>query len=465
MADLSLSFDRGTLRVDGDVDGISDLVRFDERTGFHRAAAQQYSVLVDRARARGLRLHNAVAPAFQSRRDPGPVLALRPYQEQALTAFDTFGRRGIVALPTGSGKTRVACAAMARSGSRALVLVPTRALLEQWASILKRQFGDPIGIVGDGMKQVEAITVMTFESGYRCLDRFGDRFEMLVVDEVHHFASGLRAEALEMCVAPIRLGLSATPPFPGSPGAARLRDLVGPVVFELEIADLAGRDLAPLEVLRIHVALNPDERQRYERELEAFSRLRREIVRTNPNADWITCVRAIARMPAGSQVLAGMRRATALASFPAAKAAAVRELLVRHRGDRALLFTASAEDAYAIGEEALVPVITAEVARPEREAILLAFRERRVRAICSARVLNEGVDVPEANVAIIVAGAMGAREHIQRIGRILRPSSDKNGDKRAVAYELITMDSLDEARTRARRRRFAPGQASQHFGL
>ena len=153
-----------------------------------------------------------------------------------------------------------------------------------------------------------------------------------------------------------------------------------------------------------------------------------------------------------------MLRAAAIAAFPRAKRAAVHALLARHRPDRTLLFTATAADAYTIGAEALVPVITADVARGERESILAAFREHRVRAICSARVLNEGVDVPDANVAIIVAGALGAREHVQRIGRILRPREGK----RAVAYELVTMDTLDEARTRARRRGFATGRSAQH---
>src|SRR5690606_9402702 len=135
-------------------------------------------------------------------------------------------------------------------------------------------------------------------------------------------------------------------------------------------------------------------------------------------------------MPGGADVLATMRRAAALAAFPEAKRRAVHALLARHRGDRTLLFTAAAEHAYAIAEAELIPVITAEVARRERDAILAAFRERRVRAVCSARVLNEGVDVPDANVAIIVGGALGAREHVQRVGRILRPGVNK----RAVAY-------------------------------
>jgi superfamily II DNA or RNA helicase len=179
-----------------------------------------------------------------------------------------------------------------------------------------------------------------------------------------------------------------------------------------------------------------------------FTRWRRELRRANPDADWLSCVQAIARVPSGAEVLARMQRARDLAAFPAAKRACVRALLARHRSDRTLLFTAAAAHAYAIAEQELIPVVTAEVTRRERDAILAAFRERSVRAICSARVLNEGLDVPDANVAVIVAGALGAREHVQRIGRILRPGEHK----RAIAYELVTLDTIDELRVRARRR-------------
>jgi len=457
MLPVRLSFDRGTLRVDGSAASALPHVRFDDRTGFHRAPAHRYVDIRDACLRAALVVDDHVAPeAFAAPEGRAPP-ALRPYQAEALAAFERLGSRGVIVLPTGSGKTRVACAAIARARSSAAVLVPTRALLDQWVTILQGLFGGPIGVVGDGAKRVEAITVMTFESAYRRLDVHGHRFGMIVVDEVHHFGGGLRAEALEMCAAPRRLGLTATPPMPGSPAAARLRDLVGPTVFELAIGDLVGRDLAPLDLVRLHVALSADERAAYERDIDPFRRLRGEVLRSNPDADWVTCIRSIARAPDGADALAGMQRACALATFPAAKRAVVRELLGRHRLDRALLFTATAEDAYAIGADALIPVITAHVGRPEREAVLAAFREHRVRAICSAQVLNEGIDVPEANVAVLVGGSLGAREYVQRVGRVLRPAPGK----RATVYELVTLDTLDEARTRARRRRLAQARAPE----
>ncbi|HKQ69025.1 MAG TPA: helicase-related protein, partial [Polyangiaceae bacterium] len=113
--------------------------------------------------------------------------------------------------------------------------------------------------------------------------------------------------------------------------------------------------------------------------------------------------------------------------------------------------TAFAADAYAVGTDALIPVITAEVSRSEREEILAGFRDGRCRAIVSARVLNEGIDVPDASVAILVAGSLGVREHIQRIGRVLRPHRGKE----ALAYELVTMGTVDDRRSRARSKALA----------
>lgn len=143
-----------------------------------------------------------------------------------------------------------------------------------------------------------------------------------------------------------------------------------------------------------------------------------------------------------------------MVGFTRAKAAAVRALLSRHRDARILVFTADNAAAYAIAREHLIMPITCEIGRQERERALQGFREGKLRALVSARVLNEGIDVPEAEVAIIVGSTQGEREHVQRIGRLLRPSPGK----RATVYELVTL-ATSETRSATERRR---GLAATH---
>src|SRR5262249_6758830 len=172
---------------------------------------------------------------------------LRPYQEQAVEGWFAFGRRGIVCLPTGSGKTRVAIAALAALRASTLVLCPTRALLGEWEQTLTRWYAGPIGQVGDNEHRIEAVTVMTFESAHRKLADIAHVFGAIVIDEVHHFAGGVRAEALAASPATARLGLTATAPREGSPGASQLAELVGPIVCEVSLTSLMGTHLAKLE--------------------------------------------------------------------------------------------------------------------------------------------------------------------------------------------------------------------------
>ncbi len=132
-------------------------------------------------------------------------------------------------------------------------------------------------------------------------------------------------------------------------------------------------------------------------------------------------------------------------------------LLSEHRHRRVLIFTPDNETAYRVASEHLVMPITCDIGRAERAASLERFRSGQLRALVSSRVLNEGVDVPEADVGIIVGGGGSTREYLQRLGRILRPAPGK----RAVLCELITR-ATPESR-RARRRELTLAQSLPHL--
>lgn len=139
--------------------------------------------------------------------------------------------------------------------------------------------------------------------------------------------------------------------------------------------------------------------------------------------------------------------ASQLAAFPSAKRRLVSHLLAEHRADKTLVFTAFVDNAYELARDNLIPVIAGETSLAERREILARFSDGRYRTVAAARVLNEGIDVPDARVALVVAGTLGTREHIQRIGRVVRPAQGK----RALVYELVTANTTDEHRARARK--------------
>jgi superfamily II DNA or RNA helicase len=447
---VRLQFDHGTILLRDVPTGVDALalpgVLWDPRVEAFRAPAMMHAVLRARLLERGVSFTDDVRPDAGRVPVAWQALDVRPYQAAALCAWDLAARRGVVVLPTGSGKTRVGLAAMAAAKAPVLCLVPTRVLLDQWLRAIREVHDDPVGCLGDGRHEVEAVTVATFESAYRHMARIGNRFDLLIVDEAHHFGTGLRDEALEMCTAAARLGLTATP-VREAPAATRLEQLLGPVVYELAVGDLTGTYLARFDLVTLHLELAPDERAAYDRDVELFRGVRAHFARLVPHATWQDFARWAARTDAGRQALDAHRRARRLVSFIRAKRVAVGELLRRHRASRVLVFTADNQAAYAIAREHLVMPLTCDIGRRERDTALAAFREGRLGTLVSARVLNEGIDVPDADVAIVVGGALGEREHVQRIGRLLRPRPDK----RALVYELLSRRTLEESVARRRR--------------
>jgi superfamily II DNA or RNA helicase len=458
---VRLVFDRGTLLLEdppanldlSQVSKASD-IRWDPRVGKHRAPACLAYKLASELRRRGVALDEAPRPGLAPPSGFRP-LALRPYQDAALGAWRLAGRRGVIALPTGSGKTRVALGAIAATRTPCLCLVPTRALLAQWLAALAEVWDGPIGRFGDGERVLAPLTVATFAGAYRHMSRIGDRFGLLVVDEAHHFGHGRQDEILEMAIAPLRLGLTATPPAPGE-AATRLQALLGPVVFERSIAELTGRYLAPLERITWHLPLDPEERREYDALRAVYRRAWEAFLGNHLGAGWEDFLRHAAQTDEGRRGVAAWRRARRLLAFPRRKREALAMLLGRHRQEKTLVFVADNQTAYAVAREHLIMPLTCDIGRQERQDVLARFRTGEVRALVSAQVLNEGLDVPDAEVGIVVGGRLGEREHVQRVGRVLRPGEGK----RAIVYELVVGHSSETREAERRGRRLAAANRS-----
>lgn len=420
-------------------------LRWDERVDRYRAPAYLHDRVCEALRAAGdVEAEGGGWPKASA--GSAPALEVRPYQAAAVRAWRLAGKRGVVALPTGAGKTRVAIAAALEHDRATLFVVPTRVLLAQWIRAIEELTGRRPGCLGDGESEVLPWTVATFESAYRHMARLGDRFALIVADEAHHFARGERQELLEMSMASARLGLTATPPREPRQ-LAELGRLIGPVVFELGIDDLAGRFLAPYELFTLTLPLSRDERAAYDAHMLDFLVACREFFRQAPLGAWPDLVRVLGRTEHGRETLAGFRAARQLLCYTEAKAEALASLLEQHRDARVLVFTADNATAYAIARRHLVMPLTCDISRAERALALERFARGELRCLVSARVLNEGFDVPAAEVGVVIGGSQGEREHVQRVGRLLRPQPGK----RALIYELVTASTM-EVRQASRRR-------------
>lgn len=443
-------FDRGTIILRDLPPGIAgDLpaLAWDDRIAAHRAAPSDWPALREVLDAFGpLDAPAAAPPLGMTLRSP----ELRAHQRVALDTWMACGQRGIVVLPTGSGKTRIALAAIAALGLPALVLVPTRVLLAQWVASLSELGAGPIGQLGDSRSSIEPLTVATYESAWRHAASLGDRFGLIVVDEAHHVGGALRVETLESSMAPFRLGLTALTP--GGRDPSRREALVGPVVFRLAVRDLAGSGLAPMRLVGVGLDMTPEERGRWMADISCYRAERARVALEAFGQPWSGLMATMARTESGRRALAARARAQRLSSLTAAKRLALAAILEHHRDDRTLVFTADNASAYAIARAHLVPALTCDVGPRERREFLAAFARGSIRTLVSARVLDEGVDVPEARVAVIVGASGSERQHVQRVGRILRPLPGKLG----IVYDVFNLEAGEAFGAARRRRAVAP---------
>jgi len=444
---VRLGFEEGTIRItaSGALDDLPFVER-DDRSKTRRAPAHRYVDLLAALDDRGVDYDDRVfdLPGL----DLTSAYELREYQRVALDDWLGADRRGVLELPTGSGKTVVGIAAMEALDTPTLVVVPTIDLLEQWRRELEREFDREVGQLGGGEQRLADLTVSTYDSAYLRADELGDRFGLVVFDEVHHLGGEGYRDIARLLAAPARMGLTAT--FERPDGAHEVvAELVGPLVHRVAVDELAGDHLADYDIKRLEVSLTPDEREVYERHQETFTDyLATSGIQMRSGSDYQELVKRSGSDPRAREALLAKQRAREVMMNADEKVRRLGSLLGRHRADRVIVFTAHTDLVYRLSERFLIPAITHETGASERRDILGRFRSGEYSRVVTANVLDEGVDVPDANVAVILSGSGSEREFTQRLGRILRPKAD--GD-RALLYEIVTEETAEERVARRRR--------------
>lgn len=451
-----ITFDKGTLELAGLTETHlallpQALIKWDERTRTHRAPGHAYRDIVLSLHRKGVAFVDRAKnfePLEVKLREP---IQSRSYQDEAIVNWRRYGGQGVVVLPTGAGKTILAVLLIAQVKRPACIHVPTIDLLHQWHAVLTRFLDVEVGRMGGGYHELKPITVTTYDSALLHVAQRGNMFGFAIFDECHRLP-GEQYRFLGLgSPAPYRLGLTATPE--RSDGREELLyQIVGPACYRAFVHELTGGTLAPYEVVTIEVDMAADERQRY----EEASRLYTDFLKNNridmrSSRGWQNFLYQASLTPEGRQAFRAWSLQRQLAQASSAKEEWVWDIILQHRHDRTIVFTQDNEMAYRLGRRYLLPVLTHQTRPKEREAYLAAFRSGAYPVLVTSKVLNEGVDVPEASVAIVVSGSGSVREHVQRLGRILRAQPGKQ----ATLYELISSQTREYFVNQRRRRHHA----------
>ncbi|MDQ0870175.1 RNA polymerase primary sigma factor [Arthrobacter sp. V1I9] len=405
---------------------------------------------------------------------PAPVPAsydyafLYPWQQEALKAWHSNARRGVVEAVTGSGKTRVGIAAAfeaVRQGIKVLILVPTAELQRQWLVSLRRDLpAARRGALGDGrsdsLDDVDILVAIVHSASNRETLR-SHKAGLIIADECHRYAAPMFTGALQEGYA-WRLGLTATFERADGEHETLLTPYFGGVIYNLWY-DRALKDqvIAPFDIALVGVDLTPSEQNDYDefsavmvesaRNLESYAGIPRR-----PFPQFIAAVAALAASDSPSREATIARKymramSSRLTLLAEAKTkylalAALKETVDQSRGT--LVFTQTQESARraqelytSLGSSA--SAVFSGMAKDDRRQGLEDFRTGTSQILAAPRLLDEGIDVPEADLGIIVAANRSQRQMVQRLGRVIRKKADGRPGRLVVLYSKGTVEDPD----------------------
>ncbi|MES2615731.1 MAG: DEAD/DEAH box helicase family protein [Bdellovibrionota bacterium] len=440
---INVYFDRGTILATGiekSQEPLFPYFKWDNRIQKYRAQAYFYRDFIMSLRSHKLTYTDSAKNFSPCNLILKEKIEPRSHQTAALDAWLSKGSKGVVVLPTGSGKTILAILAIAQTGRPTLIHVPTIDLMHQWYQQLSKYFSIPIGLLGGGEKDIQTITVSTYDSAVLSVPYRGNQFGLLIFDECHHLPSEQMQYSAISSIAPFRLGLTATPES-NEVREKLLYEICGNFCFQSHIHQLAGGTLSSYEIITKQVELSEQEQHDYQTARQIYTTFLKdnhiEFRHDNKAFAWNNFIRLTHRTLAGKEAFKAYLVQKKIAQSSKNKTQAVWDIFCNHPKERILIFTQDNETAYNLGRQFFLPVLTHHTKVKEREHFLTAFRTGEYRILITSKVLNEGVDVPEASVAIVFSGSGTVREHVQRLGRILRA---KEG-KKAVLYEIISANT------------------------
>jgi RNA polymerase primary sigma factor len=399
---------------------------------------------------------------------------LYPWQEQAIATWAEHGYRGVVEAVTGAGKTRVALAAAYMSllvDRKVAVVAPTVPLVKQWADQFEAHLRGAfpamrIGRLGGGASDSLSdhdvlIATATSASKWRLLPEGYADGGLLIADECHHYGAETWSKALEEEFDE-RLGLTATYDREDGGQEAYLDPYFGGVCYSMGFPEALNEGVvAPFKIAFVGTRFTLAEAEAYDEHAERATRYRRQLINEFglPPQPFGEFMRAVGRLHhagegrgslvAGFYLSAFTKRRAALAAAES-KYARLAELAgAVRRAERTIVFaqTRGAAQKAVRALRALDirgEVLDATMPIDDRQTVLAEFERGEHELVAAPQLLDEGIDVPAADLAIILASSRSKRQMIQRMGRVLRKKRDGRAARIVVLYVADTTEDPEQ---------------------
>ena len=410
--------------------------------------------------------------------------SLYKWQQDCLEAWKQNRHQGIVNVVTGGGKTYLACAAIEylqsiRQGLRVRIVVPTIALAEQWNDALLSYFGEELheehGFYYGAVKSSTDLSCLIYviNTARDCLswhirkDLHSGHPVFLICDECHHYTSRENRHIFDFLTPKIlssdsysSLGLSATPFETEEPSL--LTEMLGQEIFRFQTSDaiLAGT-VAPFMIGTIAASFLPKEAFEFQRLSDAIGIQYGRMLEAYPSLKMLdpsAQLKAARRLasdadmdpsdPAAAYILLLLNRRE-LTVLAQARIQCVQELIGSFRkSEKILVFSERIKQAHDLYIRLCEQyphscgIYHSGMSKDARKFTLREFRENHIHILVTCRCLDEGLDVPDADIGIIMSSSSVSRQRIQRLGRIIRRKED---DRYALLYYTYIYNSSDDS--------------------
>jgi superfamily II DNA or RNA helicase len=363
-------------------------------------------------------------------------LKLRQWQEKAFPLW-WAKKRGIVKVVTGGGKTVFAIHCLTKyleeeKDNSIFIVVPSIALLDQWYEGLQKTFGDKdISLNGGGehLENISKITISTIDSVKNIIHKFNAPNTLLIVDECHKIGTEKRGEILTGNWH-ATLGLSATPERDYDDNFyIIIKKILGDIIFDYDYIDAREDEvIVNFKLLYAYAEMTEAENDKYKDFTKKIQRRAATIGGNNMNdypLKMLIFNRARMVKNSKNRIPFGV------------------ELLQKHKRDSWIVFTENKKQAKEfnkiINKKGYKSAIyNTDLDNNEREENLNNFKSGNLNVLVSCTALDEGFDMPEADGAMILSASSSKRQRIQRMGRVLRITANKENALIVTVYSSNT---------------------------